>query len=432
MRELWQNLFDLDGIVELLMAQLLLAITFERQQKIGRLVVEYLCGGVLFGLCNAGLIYCNEMGLVSAEVRFYGYLALICLVAALFAARNLRGDRRQFVATALYFSSNAVLVTGLSRVGEVQSKPTVGESLMTYMLLAVVLAVYYLITHRVKTHISGLYWGIMMSIPVLILGIRQIMYGKLQKFELIAYSGMLILLTLITYFLLMRLIRELEQQMALELDNQSLNFQIRQMDNVKIMLESVRKARHELKNNYFLLESLLQQGKYEELETQLRQVVQLQLDGQEMVSTGNRFIDMLLSQKIGEAQQHQIPIVLDVLLPEQLAINQQMLCSLLFNLLDNAIEASMQVSQPDIFVSMHEKKGYLAIEVRNKIDGSVLTKNPRLRTTKTDARHHGIGMGMIRQVVKRCDGQMKILEERGYFVVSVFLPDRGDNLAAEH
>jgi sensor histidine kinase regulating citrate/malate metabolism len=272
----------------------------------------------------------------------------------------------------------------------------------------------------------------MMSIPVLILGIRQIMYGKLQKFELIAYSGMLILLTLITYFLLMRLIRELEQQMALELDNQSLNFQIRQMDNVKIMLESVRKARHELKNNYFLLESLLQQGKYEELETQLRQVVQLQLDGQEMVSTGNRFIDMLLSQKIGEAQQHQIPIVLDVLLPEQLAINQQMLCSLLFNLLDNAIEASMQVAQPDIFVSMHEKKGYLAIEVRNKIDGSVLTKNPRLRTTKTDARHHGIGMGMIRQVVKRCDGQMKILEERGYFVVSVFLPDRGDNLAAEH
>ena len=419
-----EHIFDLDSLVEMAMVEIFLATTFPCRRNTRWTIVESAAILLLFAVCNSFLIYMNEIGAVNAGFRFYGYLALVCLFAVVFAVRTLTGDRRQFIATALYFSSNAVLVTGLVRIAETQAKPSLGDSILTCVLLLLVVLGYRCITKPVKVRISSFYWGLMLLVPLFILGLRQLSYGKTESVELIFCSVVMILLTFITYFLFMRLIAEMEGQMELKLNNQSMDLQIRQMDHVENMLESIRKARHELKNNYFLLESLLKQKKYEELEMQLREVVQVQLDGQEMVSTGNRFIDLLLSQKIGEAKQWQIPIVLDVLLPSEIAIQQQMLCSLLFNLLDNAIEASMQVEEPDIFFSMHEKKGYLYIEVRNKIEGSVLKQNPRLHTSKQDASHHGIGMSLIRQIVQHCDGQMKIWEEDSMFIVSILLPDR--------
>jgi sensor histidine kinase regulating citrate/malate metabolism len=98
-----------------------------------------------------------------------------------------------------------------------------------------------------------------------------------------------------------------------------------------------------------------------------------------------------------------------------------MLCSLLFNLWDNALEASAKVAQPDIRFSMREDGGYLKISIRNRVEGSVLQQNPNLRTTKQDARSHGIGMSMIRSVVSQYNGHMKLTEEEGYFVVTMML-----------
>ena len=72
---------------------------------------------------------------------------------------------------------------------------------------------------------------------------------------------------------------------------------------------------------------------------------------------------------------------------------------------------------------MNERKKYLFIEVRNKIEKSVLQSNPKLRTGKTDQKNHGIGMKMIRQAVEHCDGSIEISEKDGNFVVQLLLPE---------
>ncbi|MCD8142685.1 MAG: GHKL domain-containing protein [Clostridiales bacterium] len=284
-------------------------------------------------------------------------------------------------------------------------------------------------THPIRTPVSNLYWCISALVPVLLLLLWEqldssaINGGTRDNFALdAAFNAMLLVISFSTYALFVQLAREMEKQMDLQLTNQSLAFQVRQMDNAQIMLEQTKAARHELKNNYFYLESLLRQEKYEEMQQFLEQVIWPQFERQELVSTGNEFVDMLLSQKVVEARRQNIPIVLDVCLPKELGIQRQLLCSLLFNLLDNAIEASCHTLSPDIFCVMREQKGYLYLEVRNKIDHSVLEENPGFRTTKSDQDNHGIGMKMIRQVVKRCDGSLEIREENGYFVVQTLLP----------
>ncbi|MCD7734483.1 MAG: GHKL domain-containing protein [Clostridiales bacterium] len=129
---------------------------------------------------------------------------------------------------------------------------------------------------------------------------------------------------------------------------------------------------------------------------------------------------------MAEAEQKGIPFLLDVKLPETLAVDQRLLCSLLCNLLDNALEASERTQRPDISFSMRLSKGYLSIQCKNRIDGSVLQSNPTLRTSKPDSFSHGIGLRLIRQAVDRCDGDLRIREEGGYFSVRILLPDRAE------
>ena len=63
------------------------------------------------------------------------------------------------------------------------------------------------------------------------------------------------------------------------------------------------------------------------------------------------------------------------------------------------------------------------LEVRNRIDSSVLAENPGLLTSKPDKASHGIGLRLIRQIVRRCAGTLEVFEEDGYFIARAILPD---------
>ncbi|MCC8065319.1 MAG: GHKL domain-containing protein [Clostridiales bacterium] len=396
---------------------------------------------IVFFLSNTLVIAANIIDdSVSTALRLNLYILLILLSGFFFALICLKGYWQQFFVTVLFFKDCVLFVSFLYKSMEENWAALLGNSAFaqfvsrlvgTVMILLSALLCKYM-THPIRTSISNLYWCISALVPVLLLLLWEqpgsyVLRGGSNSgnFALdAAYNAILLAISFSAYALFVQLAREMEKQMELQLTNQSLAFQVRQMDNAQVMLEQTKIARHELKNNYFYLESLLQQGKYEEMQQFLEQVIWPQFERQELVSTGNEFVDMLLSQKVMEARQQDIPIVLDVRLPKELSIPSQLLCSLLFNLLDNAIEASQHTQSPDIFCTMREQKGYLYLEVRNKIDHSVLKENPGFHTTKSDQDSHGIGMRMIRQVVKRCDGSLEIQEKSGYFVVQTLLPLR--------
>ena len=190
---------------------------------------------------------------------------------------------------------------------------------------------------------------------------------------------------------------------------------------VRTRHEHTRSPRHEIRSHYFLLETLIREGKNDEAIAYIHQTIEPTLSQEEKVSTGNSFVDMLLSRKTAEARKLGIPVTLNVLLPANLDINQEMLCSLLFNLWDNAIEASAKVSSPDIRFSMHMHKSYLNVVISNCIDGSVLETNPKLTTSKADPLRHGMGIRLIRKAVESHRGDMRIYEEDGYFMINIYL-----------
>jgi sensor histidine kinase regulating citrate/malate metabolism len=141
------------------------------------------------------------------------------------------------------------------------------------------------------------------------------------------------------------------------------------------------------------------------------------------IYTENKFIDSLLNYKIGLAidKNIKVEIIVDKNIPD---ISDVDLCSILGNLLDNAVEAceDENITEKIIVLHMTAKKSCLSICVKNSISASVIEKNPNLTTTKQNKEIHGVGLNSVRSIAEKYSGFFKISEqEKKYFVVEVFL-----------
>lgn len=97
------------------------------------------------------------------------------------------------------------------------------------------------------------------------------------------------------------------------------------------------------------------------------------------------------------------------------------LCIVLANLFDNAIEAEIREEYPAINFSMSIIGNYLSIRLKNRVSESVLYNNKKLKTTKKDKEHHGLGILSIIEVVQKNDGMYEFYEENNWFVANIMI-----------
>ncbi len=229
--------------------------------------------------------------------------------------------------------------------------------------------------------------------------------------------GLILLIYYLTYLVSENYSRALRAQ-AVEQRQQN---QIEQLQHTSDMIDRVRRERHELKNTYFYIDGLVKTGRYEELEHYLDTELNARVTSMEEFQTGNALVDLLLTQKAGEARRQGVRIMSSVTLPPELSIREEDLCALLANLLDNAIEASAGEPHGDIQLFLDHVKGYLRVRVRNRAEEDVLAKNPALLTTKEDRGRHGIGLSVVRSIAAKYQGDFQAKWESGYFCVTVML-----------
>ena len=84
------------------------------------------------------------------------------------------------------------------------------------------------------------------------------------------------------------------------------------------------------------------------------------------------------------------------------------ICSILGNLLDNAIEACEKIDTPDrkIVVDIHEKAGFLIVKITNSITELTPVIKKIGFTSKTDTANHGIGLRMVERICTKYDGRL--------------------------
>ena len=111
-----------------------------------------------------------------------------------------------------------------------------------------------------------------------------------------------------------------------------------------------------------------------------------------------------------------------VSLPADLPVVDVDLCALLGNALDNAREAAVKAEDKKISVRCRADKGMLMLKVTNVLTGD---ERDDLATTKTDKKHHGLGLSGMREIAQRYGGTLETTTDSGCFILLACLPLSG-------
>lgn len=187
-----------------------------------------------------------------------------------------------------------------------------------------------------------------------------------------------------------------------------------------------RKLRHDMKNHWQMVQTLLASGRLSEaLDYTYRIQDQLEFHtrSHQIISTGNPFLDAVLTSKLGQAAASGIQVDTEIMVVKNMKIDM-VDCGIIFgNILENAIEACLKQSgEADrrIPVKLLYKKGMLVCGICNSMDPDTSVRSG-FATTKPEAEGHGLGLPNVREAVAGYGGTLNLKAQDGRFEVSFVL-----------
>lgn len=169
---------------------------------------------------------------------------------------------------------------------------------------------------------------------------------------------------------------------------------------------------HDIKYQYMNIIQMLDEKRYEECRKYLFQITEvLEKQGYTQYS-GNTYIDFILNHTKHNAMQNGIEFIIDTdYIGKTTAFEQQDINIIFGNLLDNAIEAVMELEENERWIEVKIAKVHqmIFITINNKSKGRVILHNERFLTTKTDNSHmHGIGLKNVENAVLKYNGVFEV------------------------
>lgn len=143
-----------------------------------------------------------------------------------------------------------------------------------------------------------------------------------------------------------------------------------------------------------------------------------------VIKTGNVMADAILNSKISLMKSKGITVNAKAIVPAELAVSEIDLCTVIGNLLDNAMEAVLRQTEADnkfIRVFIGILKNQLYISVYNSVCGELKKRKNTYLSVKR-GENHGFGLASVDRIVKKYGGFVNRQNEEGVFATEVMLP----------
>lgn len=229
---------------------------------------------------------------------------------------------------------------------------------------------------------------------------------------------------MLTYYLFYSIGKGARENLALRTTQHRIELEQEKYEANRVNYDELRALRHELKNYTFYAKALLDAEKYDELADFLSETMGNRNPILNSYDCGNYIVDVILNHEMNVAREKGVTFIPDVLVPRELPFGVEDLCSLLSNLLDNAIEAAAAsgCAEPAVRLTIRPKQAYLFIHQENSVSAAVPTDQLlSLKTTKKNRELHGFGTKIISRVVDKYSGSIKYAMKDGSFVTDVML-----------
>ncbi len=378
------------------------------------------------------VVYCTTYYmLIGGALMDRTMMAALLAVYALFVSRYKPVTR--IVRCFVYFSSTLLMIPVSEPIGElikdnINVDYTWADHLTSLvMILATALVVLFLrrySTEKLTFIPRYTVWLVVVSASlsgILVMLSDALEIGRAFKVPTMAS---LWIIELMSYYMFYIVNQEYERNLELvaighkeELEEELLQFS---RDNY----EEMHQIRHEIKNHLAYLQVLAEQSEYEKLKSYLHTVSGETEELFRFVECGNDVINAVMNHAIRQARSRGVEIDAQIIVPPTLPYEETQLCSLLSNLMDNAIEAAAQsgAESPAVKVLIRPQQDYLFLRVTNPVRTDLLPRRVlSLHTTKGDQKLHGYGTKIIRNVAERYQGSVKFDLRDGIFLADVML-----------
>lgn len=225
-------------------------------------------------------------------------------------------------------------------------------------------------------------------------------------------------LCVVGFFLLRRTLYNMIDRRIERFQSELIEKQVREIQN---MYRQVRGWRHDYRNHINNMKIQLSQENYDGLSDYLNELADDLDTVDTVIKTGNVMADAILNSKLTVAQKMNVQLNVKANVPEALPMSDVELCSVLGNMLDNAVEACGTLPEEERFMRVYigKLKGQLYLSVQNSA-GKVRKEKGSYLSTKEG--EHGYGLFRIDRVAKKYGGYVNRQNEEGIFATEIMIP----------
>ena len=439
--------FDPMLIFTIAMEQILIFVpvykTFQKEWKFSRAAIAgffniYLIATVLF-TCWA----------VQEPITFYYWRSICAIIVMSFGVLlcrfTIRLDLRILVFTIFLFKNfidtARVISDMINRFLNVEEniyQVTAGEFIIYVLLiLTLIVTVYYRVKPYLLKAVSVTQkidlWNYLPVVPfVLFLQFRLLNYteyptaGRIWTKERILSSiGWIVCIFMIHTVTLIAL-SEIEEGFVnkerlrtAELLTES---QKSQMTRVQLGLDQSRRIRHDFRHHLIVLRGLMERKKVEEAAEYIDEQLGALPPSPLADYCSNSAVNSVLSFYLETAKYAGVEVTTDIRLTGDLPMPEIDFCSILGNLLENALEACKRqtVGQRRIIIALSSiGSSMLALSVKNTYSHEIRKENGQFISSKRNGL--GIGTASVRHLAERHNGILKVEYKDGMFETSLFL-----------
>lgn len=239
--------------------------------------------------------------------------------------------------------------------------------------------------------------------------------GKILSIAVIIGASILAI-----FFLFKYILNKLIDKRIANYQNKLLSKQYSEVENI---YKNMRAWKHDYHNHIQVMKAYLALGKYEEMDKYLDELDIDLKDIDKVLKTGNLMVDAILNTKLSIAISKEIDINAKARVPKDINIADLDLCTIIGNLMDNAIEAAAKLEDPkDRFIRVYirEMKGQLYISVSNSVGSQIKKIDFKYISTKLGL-NHGFGLRRIDSIVGKYNGFINRQNEEGVFATEIIL-----------
>ena len=246
------------------------------------------------------------------------------------------------------------------------------------------------------------------------------------------YSNVLIIseflpTVLVTFYILFlpAFYLETQKRAAAEMQRSMLTMELEQsqseMDSLHRLETQTAVYQHDMRHHLNMLDGLLSVGRPDEAAAYIKKV---QADIEAITPRRfceNHLVNLLCSSFTDKAQRQGTVLTVDASLPNDVAISDTELCSLLSNGLENALHAVADLPADRKHISLYcgVRQNKLLIEIRNPCAGPIAMRDG---LPVSDREGHGYGCRSIRAIAQRNGGLCVFSARQGQFLLQIKLP----------